>query len=338
MTVSYDRNYVGTIIFVVFLMFTTSKIIYEAALYVKTGDGALWWFELLVLVPVGVACFGGMLWMLFDPEWLNLEDEEKDDKLATTRWVKFSPLLLLTLLLVAKTCLTGGNLLQQAIIDCVFDSIVLLCAYVSLCVAHDRGFGRLFQPFAVLRTKEYIDEKGQKFGPNIIGTTMNILCLGASSWFVFIREQIVKLVGMIIKSETNVYKYLVHSITSLLVFCTMTVMFCSCVRVTFFLSKDRWNYLKFSPVLLAPMAVLCTEVLFCDTLYGWRHKVMMVMYAFVSVLAYMSLLSPPDTLFAVLFQPYIALVDLAQDIPSPPQPAKPHFKMNVVLPKSPESK
>ncbi len=316
--------------FVVFLMFTTVRESYSTigSLYRGEGSKAGWWINILLMLPAALVCFCGMCWMLFDARWLNFDDEEKDKKLATSRWFKFSPLLLLVVLLGIKTALTKKEL-PRAIIDCVLDSIVYLCAYFSLCVAHDRGFGRLFQPFAVLRTKTYIDEKGQKFHSNIIGTTMNILCLGASSWFFFIRSQASEIIKLFMEKSEDVYKYAAHSVITCMVLGVMAVMFFSCVKITFFLGRSRWNYLKFLPVLLAPFCMICAAFL-DEAVRSYQERIQMIGYAVVGVIAYLSLLSPPDTLFAVLFQPYIAFVELIQDIPEPI--TKPHVKTNAVEP------
>ena len=318
--------------FVVFLMFTTGRIIWECASCLRAGSGPIWWFHLLALLPVSCVCFGGMLWMLFDASWLNLEDPEKDSKLLTSRWLKFSPLLLMIALLAINTHFIPGKVVfYGSLVDCVLDSIVYLCAYGSLCVAHDRGFGRLFQPFAVLRTKEYIDEKGQKFDVNFIGTTANILCLGASSWFYFLRQQLFFLICEVALLGQRAFIILRHSMVVLLILCTMGVMFFSCVKVTFFLARSKWNYLKFSPVLLAPFGILCSQLL-SPSKSDFKEKVMMVVYAAVAILAYLSLLSPPDSLLAVAFQPYTAMVDLVQDLPTSESSAKPHVKKNVIEP------
>ena len=318
--------------FVVFLKFTTGRAGYFTIVQlIQNSGGVAVAVVNALLFIVSLLSFGMMCWMIFDASWLNLEDEEKDAKLVTSRWFKFSPLLLMVVLMGVKTYLiVDKELLALAAVDCVLDSIVYLCAYGSLCVAHDRGFGRLFQPFAVLRSKTYIDEKGQKFDSNVIGTTMNILCLGASSWFFFIREQTVKIVK---EKSGHIWLYSARSVTALLILCVLGVMFFSCVKVTFFLARNRWNYLKFSPVILAPIAVICIEAfLHEDTDKTKSQSILKISYLVVGLIAYFSLLSPPDSLFAILFQPYIAMVNLVQDIPE--AAPKPHVKTNAVEPEA----
>lgn len=320
--------------FTVFLMVTTIKIIKESVDSLSHLHDWRWWFELLAVTPVASLLLVVMFWMLFDARWLNLDDEEKESKWLTWRWIKFSPLLLMIALPFVSLLMEPKN--AHKMVNFSLDSIVYFFAYVSLCVSHDRGFGRLFQPFAVMRTKEYIDDKGQKFECNIIGTMLNIIILGVPNWIYILREPAAHLVKFSLDGVKELDKVLGEIIAdSLIVFMVLYVlgvMFLACVKVTFYLAQSRWNYLKFAPIMITPICVLMSKLIVHNNNGSlWSEKLGLCAYVFISIFAYFSLISPPDSLMAVFFQPFVPMLNTVSDLPES-GPTKPHVKSNIVPP------
>lgn len=178
MAVKHDRNWIGSLMFVFFLMGAT----FTTTAFALIGMANWNPFESLVVLPVALGLFGYLGWVFMDSSWLNFDDEEKDNYWKTSRWLKFSPLFLLPLVKflaeyvnkVDKTGVRMANLMQ--------DFLVILLGYISLCVSRGSGLGRLFQPFTIPRSRVYTDEKGQKFEVNFIGTALSILLVVFLSW------------------------------------------------------------------------------------------------------------------------------------------------------------
>lgn len=347
MAVKHEQNLVGSLMFVVFLMGAVLQY-FKDALSSMIGKGsAKDYVEMLLMFPLSLGMLGFLGWVFFDSSWLNFDDEEKERELKTSRWVKFSVLFLLPSVKLMSSYTwkdpTATNLMDWGteVANQIKCFLVILLAYFSLCVSYRSGLGRLFQPFTVPRSKIYTDEKGQKFEVNFIGTTLSILLIVFPCWYsstVPIGRLFLILSGNSDKmvSVTAPYsgRYLSDSadgraicdgVIMLFVLYSFIVTFASCVKVTFFL-KGNFNYMKFAPIPLTPLAIL-----FCDQLcsfgieksYGAQDWIFVACYVMVSFVAYVSLVSPPDSLTAVLFQPHIPMINIVTDLPEMAEVEKP---------------
>ena len=223
-------------------------------------------------------------------------------------------------------------------------------AYLSLCSQYGSGLGRLFQPYTIPRNKIYTDSKGQKFELNFVGTTLSIVLIVLPFWVMVVKplgRLIVFAIGKAkisgLAEAEDVGRFLssspearaiADSIILVLIVYSFTVIFVSCVRVNFFLSSS-YNYLKFSPIPLTPIAMI-----FSDNLCGYMYAPMrvkewitMLCFFMVCFFAYTSLASPPDSLYAILFQPHIPLIEIVEDLPDMSIDSKSERpRSNVVFP------
>lgn len=339
MAIKHEHNLVGSVMFVIFLMGSVARCAYEALRVMIGKEMSRDMVEMVLIFPVSLGLLVFLGWVFFDSSWLNFDDEEKDKQWRTSRWVKFSVLFVLPLL---KLCsgvtwkkdnlgLWGVEVAYQ--IQCF---LVILLAYLSLSVSYSSGLGRLFQPFTVPRSRIYTDEKGQKFEVNFIGTILSIVLIVWPCWqsltetlgrlFLFVsnnRVAVREVTADITTIQTS--KFLTNTadgraIADAVVLCfilySFTVIFFSCVKVNFFLN-EKYNYLKFAAIPLTPVAILFTDQLCTYQIdpYKGREWISMMCYVVVSFVAYVSLVSPPDSLTAVLFQPHIPMINIVNDLP-----------------------
>lgn len=278
-------------------------------------------------VLVGLGLFVYLTWVLFDSSWLNFDDEEKEKSWKTSRWTKFLPLFLLPIVKIFSIN-SGVDIAHW------FQSVlVATLGYLSLCMAYGSGVGRLFQPFTVPRSRVYTDEKGQKFEVNFIGTTLSILLVLLPSWismpahlgriYRFITEAkpaIPAAAASLAESSLSATadgRLIADVVVLLFMFYSFGIMFISCVQVTFFLRKGAWNYMRFAPIPLTPIAILFTDQL-CTyqtppyTVSAWLT---MLCYVIINFVVYVSLVSPPESLSAVLFQPHVPMIITVSDLP-----------------------
>lgn len=291
-------------------------------------------YESLAVLPISLGLFGYLGWVFMDSSWLNFDDEEKDNYWKTSRWLKFLPLFLLPLVKFLaeyfsnvdkdplKTGVRMAALLQ--------DFLVILLGYFSLCVSHGSGLGRLFQPFTVPRSRVYTDDKGQRFEVNFIGTTLSILLVIFFSWksmpihlariyhYIFFKNIPLPIASRVkCLSDTAEGRLIADIVVLLFMFYSFGVMFISCVQVTFFVNNGTLNYLKFTPIPLTPIAILfsdqfCTYGVVEYTISKW---VIALCHIIVNFVAYVSLVSPPDSLTAILFQPHVPMISTVTDLP-----------------------
>lgn len=354
MSIKYERNLVGSLMFVIFLMGVVFRYFKEALSSMLGKDNEKDYVEMLLIFPLSLGMFVFLGWVFFDSSWLNFDDEEKDKEWKTSRWIKFLVLFLLPLVKYfsasahkdPKATDLGPWGLEVA--HQIQNFLVILLAYFSLCVSHRSGLGRLFQPFTVPRTKLYTDEKGQKFEVNFIGTSLAIILIVAPCWmaadasigrlFLILSGNADKMASVAAKSTGRYLsssmeaRAIADAVILLFSIYSFTVTFVSCVKVTFFL-KGNLNYMKFAPIPLTPMAILFSDQ-FCsfglEKSYDANQWLMMLFYVLVSFVAYVSLVSPPDSLTAVLFQPHIPMINIVTDLPEMKEVEKP--RTAVVFP------
>lgn len=337
MAVKYESNLVGSLMFVLFLMGSVAKYTFDAIVVMISIKVKRDLIEAVLVFPtsLGVLIFLG--WVFFDSSWLNYDDEEKDSHWKTSRWIKFLVIFALPIMkLFTNACTDTSNLSEwgREVSRVVLDLLVFILAYLSLCFPYNSGLGRLFQPFTVPRSRVYTDEKGQKFEVNFIGTTLSILLIVLPCWkslaeplgrtFLFITgNSTAAPTGKVVSDAKTVLssspegRAIADAVLILLFLYTFLVIFFSCVKVTFFL-KGSHNNLKFAPITLTPLAILFTDQL-CDysvVRYKAPEWITMLCYAIISLVAYISLVSPPDSLTAVLFQPHIPMIDIIKDLPN----------------------
>ena len=320
MTVKHDRNWVGSLMFFIFLLGSAalSTVIAFTKMISKYD-----FYEGGLVLPVGLALFWYLGWVLFDSSWLNFDEEEKEKCWKTSRWIKFLPIFLLPLVKLFKTKSGAdtAHLIQM--------TLSFLLGYLSLCMPYGSGLGRLFQPFTIPRSQVYTDEKGQKFEVNFVGTTLSILLIIFPSWlsmsdplgriysFIVGLNVSVLVTKMKFLSDTQEGKLIADIVVLVFILYSFVVMFMSCVKVTFFLNTSSMNYLKFAPIALTPIAILFADQL-CSygvNSYSVSKWVSALCYVVVSFVAYVSLISPPDSLTAVLFQPHVPMISTVNDLP-----------------------
>lgn len=354
MSIKHERNLVGSLMFVIFLMGVVFRYFKEALSSMLGKGNEKDYVEMLLIFPLSLGMFVFLGWVFFDSSWLNFDDEEKDKEWKTSRWIKFLVLFLLPLVKYfsasahkdPKATDLGPWGLEVA--HQIQNFLVILLAYFSLCVSHRSGLGRLFQPFTVPRTKLYTDEKGQKFEVNFIGTSLAIIFIVAPCWmaadasigrlFLILSGNADKMASVAAKSTGRYLsssmeaRAIADAVILLFSIYSFTVTFVSCVKVTFFL-KGNLNYMKFAPIPLTPMAILFSDQ-FCsfglEKGYEANQWLMMLFYVLVSFVAYVSLVSPPDSLTAVLFQPHIPMINIVTDLPEMKEVEKP--RTAVVFP------
>lgn len=91
----------------------------------------------------------------------------------------------------------------------------------------------------------------------------------------------------------------------------------SCVQVTFFINSGALNYLKFTPIPLTPLVILFSDQ-FCTygvVKYSIHRWVIVLCHVIINFVAYVSLVSPPDSLTAILFQPHVPMISTVADLP-----------------------
>lgn len=336
MAVKHEHNLVGSLMFVIFLMGSIATCSYNA-LRIMIGTGMTRDFvEMVLIFPVSLALLGFLVWVFFDSSWLNFDDEEKDKEWKTSRWLKFSVLFILPLLKLFSGVtydkkdlgIWGEEIAHQ--IQCF---LVIILAYFSFCSSYNSGVGKLFQPFNVPRSKIYTDEKGQKFEVNFVGTVLSIALVVWPCWqsltqtlgrlFLFLSGNTIQVPEVVVDIATSKVlsnnadgRSIADVVILLFILYSFTVIFISCVKVTFFL-KGTYNYLKFAAIPLTPIVILFTDQL-CNYQikpYKTQDWIAMLCYVVVSFVAYVSLVSPPDSLTAVLFQPHIPMINIVTDLP-----------------------
>ena len=347
MTVKHEQNLVGSLMFVIFLMGSVIRYFWEALSCIIGKGSKRDYVEMFLMFPLSLGMIGFLVWVFFDSSWLNFDDEDKEMEWKTSRWIKFLILFTLPLakLFTASTETTDYNVWGLVLAHQIKQFLVIFTAYLSLCSAYRSGLGRLFQPFTVPRSKIYTDEKGQKFEVNFIGTTLAIILIVAPCWMasdVSIGRLLLFLSGNSnkIANSTSAGAGLFPTAQGrafadvlILLFCfySFTVTFYSCSKVTFFLKNN--NYLKFAPIPLTPLTILFSDQLCSfgvDKAYGATQWIQMLCYVLVSFVAYMSLVSPPDSLTAILFQPHVPMINIVEDLPDIKQPERP--RTAVVFP------
>jgi hypothetical protein len=347
MSIKHERNLVGSLMFVIFLMGAVFRFFLEALSSMIGKGSARDYVEMLLIFPLSLGILGFLGWVFLDSSWLNLDDEDKNNEWKTSRWVKFLILFLLPLI----KCFSSYSQKDPKAADLgpwglevahqIQNFLVIILAYLSLCVSHRSGLGRLFQPYTVPRSKIYTDEKGQKFEVNFIGTSLSIILIVAPCWmasdvsigrlFLILSGNGDKMVSVATKtaerylSDGMEARAIADSLILLFTFYSFTVTFVSCVKVTFFL-KGNLNYLKFVPIPLTPMAILFSDQLCSFGLeksYNAQHWIKILCFVAVSFVAYVSLVSPPDSLTAVLFQPHVPMINIVTDLPELKDKEKP---------------
>lgn len=341
MTVKHEGNVVGTVMFLVFLLLPVGMDAWNGIreLMSKHANKDTVEYTLVLLVSLGL--FGYLTWILFDSSWLNYDDEEKEGEWETNRWIKFSVLFLLPVVKLFKrsTWMTGnpGDNLKWAleVSNQIQAFFMLLAGYISLCADYKSGIGRLFQPFTVPRSRIYTDEKGQRFEVNFIGSVLTIVLILLPTWM-GISEAFGRLLLFVMGAEVEttapvtlsaIEGFIQYSssaravadvILLLLYVYVFVLMLASCVKVTFFLKQTKMNYLIFVPVLLIPIAIIFTDhicVYGVTNVHGGAFWVRMLCYFLVNLVAYVSLISPPDSLLAILFQPHVPMINVVEDLP-----------------------
>lgn len=333
MRVKSETNLVGCLMYVIFLMGSIGKYTHDA----YYANSVSWDFvEIILILPLSLVSIFFLSWVLFDSSWLNFDDDEKEKDWKKSRWLKFSFLFLFPLckIFTKNTWDTsdfssswGENIAQQ-----IQYFLLIFFAYLSLCSQHGSGLGRLFQPHTIPRSKIYTDSKGQKFELNFVGTTLSIVLIVLPFWvmimkplgrllvFVLGKAKISELAGAEdtgrFLSSSPEARAIADSVVLIMIVYSFTVIFVSCVRVNFFLNRS-YNFLKFSPIPLTPIAMI-----FSDNLCGYMHTSMrvkewitMLCFFMVCFVAYASLASPPDSLSAILFQPHIPMIEIVKDLP-----------------------
>lgn len=359
MTIKHENNLVGSLMFIIFLMGSVGRYGYEAlsSMLGKGNERDL--VEMILIFPASIIMIGFLGWVFFDSSWLNLDDEDKEKEWRTSRWIKFSVLFILPVMKVfsmatwdsKEITLWGSEISRQ-----IQDFAVITLAYISLCSSYSSGLGRLFQPFTVPRSRIYTDEKGQKFEVNFIGTTLSIFLIVWPAWnsltpiigriFLYFNNYIDK-TAQTLANTADARKYDLHTPESrliadivmlLLLIYAFSVIFASCVKVTFFL-KGNYNYLKFAPIPLVPIGIMFTDQLckYGVKPYNIQIWIGMLCYVLLSFWAYVCLVSPPDSLFAICFQPHVPMISLVSDLPEIKEsPEKP--RTTAVFPEGKSSK
>ena len=328
--------------FLVFLMLPVGKDAWDGIreLLSKHPDKDMVEYTLVLLVSSAI--FGFLTWVLFDSSWLNFDDEEKESDWKTKRWIKFSVLLILPVVKLFKKSTwmndsPGNNLKWGIEVSRQLQSfLMILIGYLSLCSDYKSGLGRLFQPFTVPRSHVYTDEKGQKFEVNFIGSILTIVLILLPTWtgiteslgriLLFLMDVDIggkgigggkSFIGGYIQgsSESRAIADIILLTLYLYVF---VLMLASCLKVTFFLKQTNMNYLKFVPVLLIPIGIIFTDhicIYGVTNSHGGPFWIYMLCYFLVNFTAYVSLISPPDSLLAVFFQPHVPMINVVSDLP-----------------------
>lgn len=339
MTAKEEGNIVGTVMFLVFLTYPVAKDAWDAIMYLvyEAAADRHAAVEGMILL-ISTALLGFMFWVIFDSSWLNYDDEEKETEWATMRWIKFSVLFALPVMkLFKKSTSTSDNMKWGLEVAKQLQSfLMLLVGYFSLCSDYKSGLGRLFQPFTVPRSRVYTDEKGQKFEVNFIGSTLTIVLILLPTWN-DISESLGRMISFITLDKSTAvvevavvdqYRYIQNSPGSraiadaamlILYLYVFILMLTSCMKVTYFLRQTKMNYLIFIPVLLIPIGIIFTDHLCIygiQTVHGGIFWTKMLCYFLVNLTAYISLISPPDSLLAVLFQPHVPMINVVSDLPN----------------------
>ena len=354
MSIKHERNLVGSLMFVIFLMGAVFRYFLEALSSIIGKGSVKDYVEMLLIFPLSLGILVFLGWVFLDSSWLNFDDEDKNMEWKTSRWVKFLILFLLPIVKLFSSYThkdpkaTDLGAWGLEIAHQIQNFLVILLAYFSLCVSHRSGLGRLFQPFTVPRSKLYTDNKGQKFEVNFIGTSLAIILIVTPCWmasdvsigrlFLILSGNADKMASVTASSterylsSTMEARAISDAVILLFTVYSFTVTFVSCVKVTFFL-KGNYNYLKFAPIPLTPLAILFSDQLCSfgiEKSYGAQQWIKMLCHVLVSFVAYVSLASPPDSLTAIMFQPHVTMINIVTDLPELKEVEKP--RTAVVFP------
>lgn len=336
MAVKHEHNLVGSLMFVIFLMGAVGRYSYEALRNMIGKNMSRDLVEMILMFPSSLGMLGFLAWVFFDSSWLNFDDEDKEKEWKTSRWFKFLLLFVLPVLKLFsaatwdKTDVRAWGIEVSHQLQCF---LVILLAYFSLCASYRSGLGRLFQPFTVPRSRIYTDEKGQKFEVNFVGTILSIVLIVWPCWnsltatlgrlFLFVTGNVEAVPQVPIDLQTSRFlsnsaegRAIADAVLLAFILYSFAVIFFSCVKVTFFL-KGQLNYLKFAAIPLTPIGILFTDQLCIYRIepYKTQDWIAMLCYVVVSFVAYVSLVSPPDSLTAVLFQPHVPMINIVNDLP-----------------------
>lgn len=341
MSVKHEGNIVGTVMFLVFLVYPISTDAWDAIVELFSTDPNKSFIRATALLLLSTGLLGFLLWVAFDSSWLNYDDAEKEEEWASKRWTKFSVLLLLPLVKLLKistwTHDPANNLKWGLEVAKQLQSfLMILAGYLSLCSDYKSGLGRLFQPFTVPRSRVYTDEKGQKFEVNFIGSILTIVLILLPTWngmsesigrlFLFLRGAKItvkssgaaKLLSGYIQGSPE-SRAIADTVMLIIYLYVFIIMLTSCIKVTYFLKQTTMNYLIFVPILLIPIGIIFTDhlcVYGVETGDGGPFWIKMLCYFLVNLTAYVSLISPPDSLLAVIFQPHVPMINVVSDLPN----------------------
>ena len=327
MTVKHEGNVVGTVMFLVFLIYPICKDAWEAIRELLSKQDEKDYVEITLVLPVSVGLLSFLIWIIFDSSWLNYDDEEKESELKTKRWIKFSVLFILPVVKLFKKSMWKPVDLQWGLemAKQLQSFFMIFIGYLSLCSDYQSGLGRLFQPFTVPRSRVYTDKKGQKFEVNFIGSVLTILLILLPTW-TGISESFGRILTILNSPSSNLTfikdspesRAIADTFMLILYLYVFILMLASCVKVTYFLKQSNLNYLKFVPVLLIPIAIIFTDHLCVYEVvndHNGAFWLFMLSYFMVNLTAYVSLISPPDSLLAVIFQPHVPMINVVSDLP-----------------------
>lgn len=339
MSVKYEGNIIGSVMYVVFLIYPVVKDAFET--FNNFNMENIPEFVLMSLVSLGL--IGFLIWVLVDSSWMNYDDEEKETEWKTKRWLKFSVLFVLPAAKLSKSKLWKQSNKAEwglEVAKQIQSLIMIFFGYMSLSANYKSHLSRLFQPFTIPRSKTYVDEKGQKFEANFIGSILTIVLILSPNW-VAISESFGRILNYFFLNTNNtnpaisnsgsftktdpLSRAIADSVLLILFLYVFISMLISCIKVTYFLKQTKMNYLKFIPILLVPVAIIFSDHIctYGITKTDTSYWVKMLFWFLISLTAYMSLISPPDSIFAILFQPHVPMINIVSDLPNIKQSNRP---------------